>query len=110
MAATDGNVYATRGLQTFTISGWGSDIVSLAAPCATNPTVLSSSSSTAGAAAETLTAYEIAGTNPRRLADPLPVQGPITALWPASGSAMAVVHETAAGWYAAYSVSLDCGN
>ncbi|HEY6339869.1 MAG TPA: hypothetical protein VIY49_00125 [Bryobacteraceae bacterium] len=124
-ASLDGNVYATRGQQTFAISGWGSDIVSLAAPCSANPAVLSSSSSTAGAVAESLTAYEIAGTNPRRLADPLPVQGVVTALWPASGgaisggaisggafsgSAMAVVHETAAGSYAAYSVSLDCGN
>jgi hypothetical protein len=109
-ASLDGTVYASRGAQIFAISGWGSDIVSLAAPCAANPAVLSSSSSTAGAAAETLTAYEIAGTNPRRLADPLSVPGPITALWPASGSAMAVVHETAAGSYAAYSVSLDCGN
>jgi hypothetical protein len=106
VASIDGKIHGARGQQAFVLSDWGSDITSLAARCATNPMLLSSSS----AAAESLTAYEITGTNARRVSDPLPMQGSVTALWPASGGALAVVHEKATGQYAAYLVSLDCGN
>jgi hypothetical protein len=106
VAWIDGKVHGARGQQAFTISEWGSDIAHLPARCAANPMVVSSSA----AAAESIAAYEITGPNPRRVSDPLPMQGWVTALWPASGGALAVVHETATGRYAAYFVSLDCGN
>ena len=109
IAAADGKVHATRGQQAFEIPGWGSDIAGLPAKCLANPVVVVSSSL---AAAESLTAYEITGANPRRIGDPLPVQGSVTALWPtaAPGSVLAVAHDSATGRYAAYLVSLDCGN
>jgi hypothetical protein len=106
IASVDGKIHGARGQQAFVLSDWGSDIASFAARCATNPMLLSSSST----AEESLAAYEITGANARRVSDPLPMQGPVTALWPASGGVLAVVHETATGRYAAYLVSLDCGN
>ncbi len=106
VASIDGKIHGARGQQAFTISEWGSDIAALPARCAPNPIVVSSSA----AAAESIAAYEITGPNPRRVSDPLPMQGWVTALWPASGGALAVVHETATGRYAAYFISLDCDN
>jgi hypothetical protein len=106
VASTDGKIHGARGQQTFAISDWGSDISSLAARCVPNPVIVASST----ALLESLAAYEIAGQTPRRVTDPLPMAGSVTALWPASGGVLAVVHETATGRYAAYLVSLDCGN
>jgi hypothetical protein len=106
VASIDGKTHGARAQQTFVLSDWGSDIASLASRCSANPTLVSNSS----AAAESLTAYEITGASAKRVSDPLPMQGPVTALWPASGGTLAVVRETATGRYAAYLVSLDCGN
>lgn len=104
-ALPDGSVQAARGQQAITISDWGSDIASLPSRCGANPVLVSGSSLN-----ETLTAYEVTGASPRRVSDPKPMQGAVTALWPSPQGALAVVHETATGQYAAYSVSLDCGN
>lgn len=112
-SGADGTVRGSRGAQTFAIADWGSDIASLPAHCAMNP-VLASGASLSGAAlseaaGDSLTAFEVTGTNPRRLTDPAPVEGVVTALWPAAEGVLAIVHE-ATGQYAAYTVSLDCGN
>ena len=107
LAASDGLVHASRGPVNFSISGWGSDIIALAPSCTAAPVILADSPSNT---ADSITAYELTGPNPRRLSEPWMVQGSITALWPASGGALAVVHEAALGRYAAYLVSLDCGN
>ena len=40
----------------------------------------------------------------------LDLPGPVTALWPMGGGAMAVVFNPASGRYAAYSLSVDCGH
>lgn len=105
-SSTDGTIHGARGEQSFAFTGWGSDIASLAARCTGNPAVIASSPATA----DNLTAYEIAGPNPRAISDSLPLKGAVTALWPAPEGTLAVVHETATGRYAAYLVSLDCGN
>jgi len=104
-ALTDGSVHAVRGQQSITIPDWGSDIASLPSRCGANPVLVSGSS-----VSEILTAYEVTGTSPRRISDPMPMQGAVTALWQTRDGALAVVHETATGQYAAYSVSLNCGN
>jgi hypothetical protein len=105
-AGLDGNVHASNGQAPSTILDWGSDIASLTSRCLPNPVILS----TSAGSAESLTAYEISGSAPRRITDALPVQGWVTALWPAIGGVLAVVHETVTGRYAAYLVSLDCGS
>ena len=106
IASIDGVIHASRGQQAFTIPDWGSDIASLPERCGGNPVFLASSPT----ATDSLTAFELTGPNPRRISDPLLVPGPVTALWPASGGVLAVVHEVAKERYAAYLVSLDCGN
>src|SRR5262249_39077771 len=95
IAATDGKLHGMRAEQAFTAPGWGSDIASLGARCSPNSVVASGPTS----ASDSLTAIEIAGPNPRAISDPLPLQGSVTALWPANGGALAVVHETALGRY-----------
>ncbi len=43
-------------------------------------------------------------------AEPLPVPGPVTALWPMAEGALAVVHNLSTRQYNAYAISVDCGH
>jgi hypothetical protein len=106
MAEVDGSVRVSKGDQPLSVPDWGSDIASLTSRCLPNPAILSTSST----AQESVTAYDIASSPPRALTEPLSVPGPVTALWPTPAGALAVVHESQTGQYAAYLVSLDCGN
>src|SRR5262249_40488279 len=63
IASADGKTRATRGQQSFSLAGWGSDIASFPTRCAANPVAAASSAS----AAESLTAYEILAPSPRSL-------------------------------------------
>ena len=43
------------------------------------------------------------------VSDPVELPGPVTALWPAPGGALAVARNLATGKYAAYALAFDCG-
>lgn len=106
-AAQDGRIHASQGPQTFAWDGWGSDLVAMAGACGAGPVVVATSANN-GSVADSLTALEVAGQTPRAAGSPLPTPGPVTALWPASGGALAVARQLATGKYAAYNLTLDC--
>lgn len=105
-AGLDGRIHASQGQQTLAWDGWGSDIV--AVPCGSSALVVATAASGPDSA-DSVTAYEIAAPAPRAVTDPLPLPGPVTALWPAPGGALAVVRQLATGRYVAYTLALDCG-
>ena len=107
VAAVDGRIHTSQGQQTFAWDGWGSDVVAISGGCATDPLVIASSAN-GRASADSLTPLEVTGPTPQTAGDPLPMPGPVTALWPSSGGALAVVRQLATGKYGAYNVTLDC--
>jgi len=56
-------------------------------------------------AADTLTVIE----SGRAAGEAVQLPGPVTALWPAPGGALAVARNLATGRYAAYTLAIDCG-
>jgi hypothetical protein len=104
-AEVDGRVHVSQGSQKFVLDGWGSDVVSMPGTCASGALVIASSPSE-GDAADSVTAYELSGQSARAASEPLMFGGPLTALWPSSGGAIAVVRQGTR--YAAYSLTLDC--
>jgi hypothetical protein len=108
VAGVDGRTRISQGPQTFVLDGWGSDMVGIASSCEPGPLVVATSSSESNAA-DSAAAYEITNQNPRAATGPVEFPGPVTALWPAAGGALAIVHQLATGRYAAYNLTLDCG-
>lgn len=108
VAGLDGRMRISQGPQTFVLDGWGSDIAGIASNCGTGPLVVATSSSESNAS-DSAAAYEITGQNSRAATDPVQFPGPVKALWPVAGGALAVVHQLATGRYAAYNLTLDCG-
>lgn len=81
------------------------DAVTADANCGIGPLLIASSMNDR-ASPDSLTPVQPVGQNVRAVGNPLPLNGPVTALWP---GALAVVHQLATGKYAAYNVSMDCG-
>jgi hypothetical protein len=88
------------------IESVGTEIVSLENSCAAGRTIVASSTAEEG---DSLGVYEFADGKLAPAGEPLEFAGPITALWPSAGGAVAVSSNMAAGTYAAYSVAIDCG-
>ncbi len=88
--------------------GWGDDFAAVQTGCGAGRVALASSAS-ARDAVDSVTAFEIVDRKPVELSDPAEFPGPVTALWPAPGGAVAIARDLATGRYAAYSLSLDCG-
>jgi hypothetical protein len=103
----NGRIHASQGQQTFAWDGWGSDVVAINGGCATGPLVIVGSANGRGST-DSLTPLEVTGQSPRTAGDPLTMPGPVTALWPVSGGALAVVRQLATGKYGAYNITLDC--
>lgn len=57
---------------------------------------------------DALRLYSLAGDKPAAGSAPLDLPGPVTALWPVTGGAMAIVRDLSSQEYAAYHVSVDC--
>jgi hypothetical protein len=108
IAAVDGRIHASQGQQTFAWDGWGSDVAAIGGGCGAGPQVIASSANDR-TSADSLIPLEVTGQNPRTAGDALPVPGPVTALWPVPGGALAVVRQLATGKYGAYNITLDCG-
>jgi hypothetical protein len=108
VAGLDGRTRIFQGSQTFVVNDWGSDVVGIASSCATGPLVVATSSGESSAS-DSASAYDISNQPPLAASDAAPFAGPVTALWPAPGGALAVVHQLATGRYVAYNLTLDCG-
>lgn len=106
VAETDGRLHAyeTDGKTAGAFETWGSDLVSVPGGCATAIV----SSPTERDASDALIPLALADRKPVAVGEPLPFSGPITALWPAPGGAVAIARNSVTGRYAAYSVSIRC--
>ena len=94
---------------TGSVAGWGSDLAGTEAHCGGGSQVLATR---AGDAHEpdTLRAFTLSNRTPLPLTPPLDLPGPVTALWSAGGNAaIAVVRDLATGRYAAYTITVNCG-
>jgi len=94
---------------TGSVAGWGSDLAGTEAHCGGGSQVLATR---AGDAHEpdTLRAFTLSNRTLLPLTPPLDLPGPVTALWSAGGNAaIAVVRDLATGRYAAYTITVNCG-
>jgi hypothetical protein len=81
--------------------GWGSDSASIADPCGAGTLVIASSPNTEH---DSVRAYLIRDGQANPVSDPLPLPGPVTALWPAT----LVVRNLQTGQYEASRLALAC--
>ena len=91
------------------VETWDDDFVSVETGCGAGHDVLASVVSE-GATNDSLAAFEIVDRKAVEVSDPAEFPGPLTALWPAAGGAIAIARNTSTGRYAAYSVTIDCGH
>jgi hypothetical protein len=87
--------------------GWGSDWASIADPCGAGTVVIASSPNNEH---DSVRAYLIRDGQANPVSDPLPLPGPVTALWPAESTRQAtlVVHNLRTGEYEASRLGLAC--
>ncbi len=87
--------------------GWGSDWASIADPCGAGTVVIASSPNTEH---DSVRGYEVANGQATPASDAIPLQGPVTALWPAESHAQAtlVVRNLQTGEYEASRLGLAC--
>jgi hypothetical protein len=93
------------------IEGWGSDIAAVSSKCGNGRQVLASRSA-ASDEPDAIQAYEISGRKPIAVSAPLAFLGSVSALWTAPGdeTAVAITRDLRTGRYAAFSLSIFCGN
>jgi hypothetical protein len=87
---------------------WGSDVAGVQSECGAGAQLLATASG--DAMQDSLLAYELVGHDAIAVSPPLPLEGQVTALWPASGTASAtlILRTEQPLQYEAYSVSLVC--
>jgi hypothetical protein len=88
---------------------WGSDLAGVESECGAGAQLLATTSG--DAMQDSLLAYEVAGHDASAVSSPLPLDGQVTALWPASGPAAAatIILKTEQPLpYEAYRVALVC--
>lgn len=87
--------------------GWGSDWASIADPCGAGIVEIASSPNTEH---DSVRAFLIRDGQANPVSDPLPLPGPVTALWPAesTGQATMVVRNLQTGQYEASRLALAC--
>ena len=86
---------------------WGSDWASIADPCAAGKVVIASSPNSEH---DSVRAYQIRDGQANPVSDPLPLPGPVTALWPAEAPRQAtlVVRNLQTGQYEASRLAVAC--
>ncbi len=93
-----------------TIPGWGSDIAGVDARCGSGTPVMATRASGAGEP-DAVQVFSVANGTSAPLAEAVAFAGPVTALWPAgAASALAVERNLTTGKYAAYLLTVACGN
>jgi hypothetical protein len=97
-----------RDAPTPSFEGWGSDWASIADPCGGAGTIAIASSP--NTEHDSVRAYLILDGQANPTSDPLPLPGPVTALWEAEspGQATLVVHNLQTGEYEASRLALAC--
>jgi hypothetical protein len=94
---------------TAAIAGWGSDIAGVNAGCGAGSLVVATRAGTDDR--DAVQAFSMANGIAAPLAEPVAFAGPVTALWPAgAASALAVERDLTTGRYAAYLLTVACGN
>jgi len=92
------------------ISGWGSDIAGIDANCGSGSEVLATKA-TDSAEPDAVQLFAVANRTAAPVAVPVTFSGPVTALWPSGGrSAIAVERDATTGRYAAYVLTVACGD
>jgi len=91
------HVYDAEHRQVATIDNWGSDVA--AVTCGVLATA---------AVDNAVTVWDIVDRRPRQVSEPLELPGPLTALWPTAGGALAVIKNSGTKKYVAYILTLDC--
>jgi hypothetical protein len=92
------------------LPAWGSDIAGADARCGAGPQVLATQPGDRGEP-DAVQAFTLVNRSARAIAPPVSFAGPVTALWPSGGNAvLAVARDLRTGRYAAYVVSVVCGN
>jgi hypothetical protein len=110
-AMSEGHILDRSGQPVAGAEGWGSDIAPLVDPCANGMALIASS---ANPDREEIRAYEIANGQALPASEPLPLPGPVTALWPGESGAGAdqgatlVVHNLQTGEYEASRLAVAC--
>jgi hypothetical protein len=91
--------------------GWGSDIAALRSKCGSGRQVLVTRSGDSNEP-DAIQAYEIIDRRAVAVSAPVEFLGPITTLWTAQGdeTAVAISRDGRTGRYAAFSLSVSCGN
>jgi hypothetical protein len=88
-------------------SGWGSDLAGLDPQCGRGQVVLATKPVDAHEP-DAVQAYAIGARAATPVTQPLAFSGPVTALWSAGSSAIAVSHDLITGKYEVYVVTLGC--
>ena len=89
---------------------WGSDIAGTSEHCGAGSQVLATRALDRGQP-DTIQAFTLVDRTPEPLTEPADFPGPVLALWTSGGSAVtAVVRDVRTGKYAAYAVTVVCGN
>jgi len=96
------HVYGPGRQPVATVEDWGSDLV------AVDGCGLLATGSGDRFTSDRVTAWDLVDLKPQALSEPLELPGPITALWPAPGGALAVIQHLTSKRYAAYLLRLDC--
>jgi hypothetical protein len=93
-----------------TIPGWGSDMAGVDARCGSGSQVMATRATDASEP-DAVAVFAVANRTAAPLAEPAPFSGPVTALWPASAtSVLAVERDLTTGRYAAYILTVACGD
>ena len=91
------------------LTGWGSDIAGTNARCGNGAQILGTRPG-AGTDPDAIQAFALVDRAAEPVGSAVAMNGGITALWASGGTgAVAVVHEAGSGRYAAYTVSVVCG-
>lgn len=108
-STTDHRIIDRSGNPLAVTDAWGSDFASVDNSCGRNPTVLVSSPGDSPDR-DQARAYEVASGHARPASEPMPLPGPITALWPAEtqGQATLVVRNSKTGNYEASRLGVAC--
>jgi hypothetical protein len=93
-----------------TIPGWGSDLAGVDAQCGSGSLVMVTRPTDASEA-DAVQVFAVANRTAAPLTEPVTFSGPVTALWPAgAASVMVVERDLTTGKYAAYLLTVACGD
>ncbi len=111
-AGVDGQarLYRNTVEPVLTIRNWGSDVAAISSNCGSKKQVLVTAAIPTDDAPEHIQAFEFSGPAYSPVTDPLPLPGPVTALWQAEApdQVTVVVHNRQTGMYEASRLSLSC--